>query len=288
MTSRKKMSRYIVFTDLDGTLLEHRTYSYADALPGLQVLKKEKIPLVFCSSKTRAEQESLRNELGINDPFIVEDGGAIYFEKDYFPFHIESAIDKGRFLVIPLGTPYKKIREILGQISNSLGLSIKGYGDVSAEEVAGITGLSIESASLAKDREYEETILSPLSPGDAQLLKRALIPLGLTLSRGGRFYSVKGQHNKGKAAMKLARLFAKHGQRIITVGIGDSPNDLSMLSVVYVPLLVQRPDKTWQKLSISGVKNVDGIGPVGWTNAMKLLFSNKRSRWIKGDKRVNE
>jgi mannosyl-3-phosphoglycerate phosphatase len=280
MTARKKMSRYIVFTDLDGTLLDHRTYSYADALPGLQLLKKEKIPLVFCSSKTRAEQDVLRRELGIDAPFIVEDGGAIYIEKDYFPFHIDSSIDKGRFQVIPFGTPYKKIREILGQISNSLGLSIKGYGDVSAEEVAEITGLSIESASLAKDREYEETILSPISPDDAQRLKKAIIPLGLTLSRGGRFYSVKGQHNKGEAAMKLARLFAKNNRRIITVGIGDSPNDLPLLSVVYVPLLVQRPDKTWQKLSISGVKNVEGIGPIGWTNAMRLLFSHKRSRWI--------
>ena len=263
-----------MFTDLDGTLLDHRTYSYAGALPGLQLLKREKIPLVFCSSKTRAEQERLRSDLGINAPFIVEDGGAIYIEKDYFPFHIESSIDKGRFQVIPLGTPYKKIREILGRISSSLGLFVKGYADASVEDIARTTGLSIESAFLAKEREYEETILSPLSPNDAQLLKKALIPLGLTLSRGGRFYSVKGQHNKGEAAMKLARIFAKQNRSIITVGIGDSPNDLPLLSVVYIPLLVQHPDRTWQKLSISGVRNVDGIGPLGWTNAMKLLFSN--------------
>ena len=274
------MSQYVVFTDLDGTLLDHQTYSYADALPGLQLLKKEKIPLVFCSSKTRAEQEVLRSDLGINAPFIVEDGGAIYVEKDYFPFHIETSINKGRFQVIPLGMPYNKIREILGRVSCSLGLSIKGYADASVEEIARTTGLSIESAFLAKKREYEETILSPLSPSDAQHLKKALVPLGLTLSRGGRFYSVKGQHNKGEAAMKLARIFSKKNRRIITVGIGDSANDLPLLSVVYIPLLVQRPDKTWQKLSISGVKNVDGIGPVGWTKAMKRLFSSRRSRWI--------
>ena len=276
---RETMARYIVFTDLDGTLLDHQTYSYTDALPGLALLKKEAIPLVFCSSKTRAEQEVLRRELDIHAPFIVEDGGAIYIEKDYFSFPIASAIDNGVYQVIPIGTPYAKIREVLSQISQKLSLSIRGMGDACVDEIADLTGLSRASASRAKDREYEETILSPLSPDDARRLKERLMPLGLTLSRGGRFYSVKGQHNKGEAAMRLIRIFARENRRLITVGIGDSPNDLPLLSVVYIPLLVQRPDKTWQKLRISGVKNVEGVGPVGWTCAMKQLFLKKRTKW---------
>jgi mannosyl-3-phosphoglycerate phosphatase len=75
------MIRYIVFTDLDGTLLNHDNYDYTDALPGISLLKKSGIPLVFCSSKTRQEQEMLRGALNITDPFIVEDGGAIFIDK---------------------------------------------------------------------------------------------------------------------------------------------------------------------------------------------------------------
>ncbi|MFQ5696467.1 MAG: mannosyl-3-phosphoglycerate phosphatase, partial [Terriglobia bacterium] len=49
------MPRLIVFTDLDATLLDHQTYSWAAAEPALRRLRLLGIPLVFCTSKTRAE-----------------------------------------------------------------------------------------------------------------------------------------------------------------------------------------------------------------------------------------
>ncbi|MCG7852909.1 MAG: HAD hydrolase family protein, partial [Methanosarcinaceae archaeon] len=49
--------KYVVFTDLDGTLIDHDTYSYKAARPALAALKKQGIPLIFCTSKTRAEIE---------------------------------------------------------------------------------------------------------------------------------------------------------------------------------------------------------------------------------------
>jgi len=75
----------VIFTDLDGTLLELETYSYAKALPSINYLRKKGIPIVFCSAKTRAEQEVYRKELQINDPFIVENGGAVFVFQGYFP-----------------------------------------------------------------------------------------------------------------------------------------------------------------------------------------------------------
>src|SRR2546423_300740 len=69
---------WVVFTDLDGTLLDAETYRYDAARQGLDRLREHAIPLIICTSKTRAEVEPLRNELGNTDPFIVENGGALY------------------------------------------------------------------------------------------------------------------------------------------------------------------------------------------------------------------
>jgi mannosyl-3-phosphoglycerate phosphatase len=50
-TANKK----IIYTDLDGTFLDHRTYSCAESLPALRAATAQGTPIVFCSSKTRAE-----------------------------------------------------------------------------------------------------------------------------------------------------------------------------------------------------------------------------------------
>lgn len=268
------MTRYIVFTDLDGTLLDHETYDYTKALTGVSLLKQAGIPIVFCSSKTRREQEVLRSALGIRDPFIVEDGGAVYIDKGYFEHPVDSSYEKDGCLVLALGSAYEQILDALKSAAGGLGLSIKGYADATAAEVSEATGLSIEAAARAKAREFEETVLSPLTPSEASMLEAALHPLGFTLSRGGRFYSVKGQNNKGKAAMRLTELYAQKNRNVTTVGIGDSGNDLPLLSVVDIPILVQRPDKRWQPLSMPGVKRVEGVGPEGWTRAVEMLLSS--------------
>ena len=51
------MAKIIVFTDLDGTLLHPRTYSFEAAMPALKLIKEKDVPLILCSSKTRAEIE---------------------------------------------------------------------------------------------------------------------------------------------------------------------------------------------------------------------------------------
>ena len=71
------MEKIVVFTDMDGTFLEKETYSYELAQPGLSILQARDIPLIFCTSKTRAEIEYYRNKLGIKDPYISENGGSV-------------------------------------------------------------------------------------------------------------------------------------------------------------------------------------------------------------------
>lgn len=99
----------IVFTDLDGTLLDE-SYSCEAAKPALDRVVRSSIPVVFCSSKTRAEIEVYRRELGIPDPFIVENGGAIVIPENYFTFPYEYTKREGRYTILELGKAYALLR----------------------------------------------------------------------------------------------------------------------------------------------------------------------------------
>jgi predicted mannosyl-3-phosphoglycerate phosphatase (HAD superfamily) len=50
----------LIFTDLDGSLLDHHTYSFAPAANYLDRLETQGIPVIPITSKTRAEVLVLR------------------------------------------------------------------------------------------------------------------------------------------------------------------------------------------------------------------------------------
>jgi len=261
----------VVFTDLDGTLLDAVTYSYRAALPGLECLRKRGIPLVFCSAKTRAEQQACREELGVADPFIVENGGAAFVPADYFPFPLGKHRNVQGFRVIELGRPYREVREILGRLREE-GLRFRAFGDMTVAEVARETGLSEEAAELAKRREYDETVLLDDEPGGAAVALQRIESAGLDWTYGGRFHHVMLGNDKGKAVEILAAGYRRLWGSLETIGIGDSLNDLPMLSVVDVPLLVQKRDGSWEDIEIPRLRRIGEVGPRAWAAAMRGIF----------------
>ncbi len=83
MTERTALSpRLIIVTDLDGTLLHPRTYSFEEARPALELIRQKQIPLVLCSSKTRAEIEVYRKRLDNAIPLFPRTAGGYIFQWD--------------------------------------------------------------------------------------------------------------------------------------------------------------------------------------------------------------
>ncbi len=266
------LPKLVLFTDLDGTLLDPVTYSYQKALPLVRHLLQIGIPIVFCSHKTRAEQEVYRQELGIADPFIVENGGAIFIPQGYFPFGFDYDKARGGYQVIELGSPYPEIRRILEQIRAEVGVDFRGFGDMSDEEVAGDAGLELEAARRAKKREYDETVKPVENSEEMDRMLRAIKKAGLNYTYGGRYYGVMGANDKGKAVTILADLFRKKLGRIETVGIGDSSNDLPMLLVVDTPILVQKPGEQWEEMDLPRMERTEGVGPEGWSRVVTRII----------------
>ena len=264
--------KQIIFTDLDGTLLDTETYSYEKSLAAINRLKQKNIPIIFCSAKTRAEQEIYRRKMEVFHPFIVENGGAIFIPSNYFPFAFSYHKIADALLVIELGTSYKEIRQLLDKVREESNLCFRGFGDMSAEEVAKESGLDIESAKLAKQREYDETIKFDISDEEVSKTLAKIKGIGLNWTHGGRFYDIMGDNDKGKAVTIVSNLYRKLWGEIETIGLGDSLNDLTMLSAVDIPVLVQKRNYTWEKTNLPRLRKIRGVGPEGWSRAIEEMI----------------
>ena len=281
MTRKKK--RILIFTDLDGTLLDTQNYSFEEALPALQKVKKGEIPLILCSSKTRAELELYQKKLKIEEPFISENGGAVFIPRGYFrQMPAESKI-KGKYLVLELGTPYLKIRKKFLEVFGELSLKAVGFGDMKATEISSLLNLSQVEADLAKKREYDEPfyLRGKEDKEKIKLVKIKFNQSGLTMTTGGRLFHLTGENDKGKAARLLIQIYKTNwGDEILTLGVGDSLNDLSLLESMHIPVLVRKKDNSYQQEILNRLKvyKAPDMGPRGWNRAVLDLIEKYESK----------
>lgn len=264
-------SRLILFSDLDGTLLDKKNYSFEKAKPALRSIKKNKIPLVLCSSKTRKEIEYFRNLLNNSEPFVVENGGAVYIPKGYFPFSFDYNRVIDDYFVFELGTPYNAHVKNLRKLKEKTGVSLKGFSDMNVEEIAAKCNLTLDLAALATQREYDEPFFI-LEPERVSIVEKAI---EFQYTQGDRFYHITNS-DKGKAVIKLIEMFKKLHYDAVFVGLGDRLNDLPMLSVVDIPILVQlKSDSYDTKVALPKLRYAKGVGPEGWNQAVLELIQSK-------------
>jgi len=273
MTTTRKL---VIFTDLDGTLLDRNTYSFEPAQPALDLIRQKDIPLVLSSSKTRAEIEFYRKELENGHPFISENGGAVFVPKDYFSFRFPYDRETDWFFVLELGIFYPRIIETLDSIKKETGISMKGFSDLTEKEISSICALDSKKAELAKKREYDEPFLIEGGEKEIEIVRRKIEEKGMTYAWGGRFHHLLGKYDKGRAVEILKELYVKQFSSIFTVGIGDSLNDLPMLSVVDRPIFLKGEESVSPE-ALSPIQNctiIHGTGPQAWNEViLNILLS---------------
>lgn len=274
------MRKNIVFTDLDGTLLDHYTYSFEKAIPALELLREKNIPLVLCSSKTRKEIEYYRKELANNHPFISENGGGIFIPKNYFKCKIHSpefiVNDENDYYTIKFGAQYSDLRKTVEGLRKE-GFKIKGFGDMTLKEIMEIANLSADEAEMAKERDFDEPFIFEGDATETQRLLHAIKAKGFNYALG-RFFHIIGNTDKGKAVELLKGLYKKEFNEITTVALGDSSNDMPMFAAVDYPIVVQKPGGGYElKIEMPGLIKASGIGPEGWNNAIIKLIRNQNS-----------
>lgn len=271
----------LIFTDLDGTLLDQRTYAHQGADATLQRLQRLAIPVVLTSSKTAAEISALQAELGLREAFIAENGGGIFWPPGHPAAEGRLCPPMGDGPVIQFGKPYAEIRGVFAAYRALYGMH--GFGEMSIEEVMALTGLSREQALRATRRDFSEPfLLQQVERLDE--LKVEMDRFGLTITKGGRFYCLmSASQNKGLAVARAIRCYqALWEQKIVSIGLGDDENDLPMLEVVDIPILLPKPDGTYAALAVTGMRKAPCRGSRGWGAAVSAILDEYQ---LPGDER---
>ncbi|MFN0264929.1 HAD-IIB family hydrolase [Tepidamorphus sp. 3E244] len=248
--------RLVIFTDLDGTLLDHDTYSFEAARPALDAIQKAGIPLVLASSKTAAEMRPLQAELGIGDwPLIVENGAGVLMPG------VEESDDGG---------DYHYIRRVLKDLAEP---HFRGFGDMSDEDVAELTGLSREKARLARTRRYSEPGLFDGREPALDAFCAALDAQRIAARSGGRFLTLSMGRTKADGMKMVA---AKLGAQM-TLALGDAPNDTEMLETADRGVIVRNVHgKEIDELAgerDGTIVRTQAPGPEGWNQAVLSVLN---------------
>jgi mannosyl-3-phosphoglycerate phosphatase len=274
--------KIVIFTDLDATLLDPHSYSWAPATEALDELKALGASLVLVSSKTFAEMRSLPTDLGFHDPMIIENGGGIIWSR-LSPIDLSflrsstpaKDLDQGEFLLVPLGTGHDVLLNSLKEISNETGIEIRCFSDMTVQEISALTGLDEEASVRSQIRLFDEPFLVIRdSAEDVQEIQSAAEARGLVAVQGGRFWHLMGHGGKGKAVTLLMEAYKNAFGRIFSVGLGDSPNDFPFLELVDQPVIVGGQGQGIPvPKALSGALKTSEVGPAGWNRAIYRLLT---------------
>ncbi|KGE04754.1 HAD-IIB family hydrolase [Pseudohaliea rubra] len=262
---------FLVFSDLDGTLLDHDSYSHAAAQPAIDLLDVLAIPLVFVSSKTRAEVVALRRRLANGHPFVVENGAAVFIPEGYFLAQPAGTVLRDGYWVRELAAPRARWVALLEQIAADFPGQFEYFARAGEAGIAAMTGLSEAKAALANAREYSEPVQWRGDRAGLDAFLAACAAGGARVSRGGRFYSLGGEADKGEALRWLRKQFAmaRGIRHIKDLAAGDGANDVPMLESAETALLVRAPDRDLPPLQrAGGVLCSDAEGPAGWAEGV--------------------
>lgn len=267
----------LIVTDLDGSLLDHYTYSFAPAKTLIEELVAGGIPIVPCSSKTRAEISVLRTKLGLEHcPYIVENGAAIYLPQRFYANPGEERVGTDWRHAFGKNRPHWQ--DVLLTLPDELRANYRKFSKMTVGQIADLTGLSLEDAALAAKREFGEPIHWRGSDEAKQALIDALAEKGAHVLQGGRFLHVAGEWDKGRALNWLADyLTPQAGDRPVTVALGDSHNDVAMLEAADYAVIIRSPVHGAPEVLREGPTiYTTQTGPKGWVEGVREVLKQCR------------
>ena len=274
--------RHLIFTALEGALVDPRTDSFAGAEEALSELERRKIAFVLLTSRTREEIEPIRRKLGHNHPFVTENGGGIFFPDGYFSLRIPGAVRTARYLSIAQGRPYAEVCEALDEIAEQCAVGVAGFHHMSLREIADNTGLRPRSAELARAREFDEPFYFTSADDKAKVrFVKTARERGFDTRRGPAFWHLSAKCDAARAVRTLAQLFREATHiKLRLVGIGGGPEDLPWLRAVDQAILLpdsREATKTSEHLQENPGRTRtivmgDAPGAAGWNRAVLSII----------------
>ena len=263
------MLKTLIFTDLDGSLLDRDTFKFDEIKDYLKKLLSKGIFIIPNTSKTEKEILEFNNELGSNLPYISENGAAINgldLLNSNLPKELILSRDKNNLINI-----FKK------SVPENLQNKCKWLSEMDKKKQSLIFGLEDDKLKMALDRKYTIPFLFEGNKSERNELSKIVKNKGLALQEGGRVINLTDKVNKAKALQVFVRFFKKNNKNVKTIAVGDNYNDLDMLKTSEFPCLVFNDKFTLDEIPIKNLITTNKPSPEGWADVIKkaLVKVNK-------------
>ncbi len=226
----------------------------------------------------------MRQALHIPHPFIIENGSAIFVPNTH-QLIAEEIVNTGQdtqnsaphFSRMILGEQREKILSAIDLINKEKSFDFTQYSQCSTQAMADITGLTLKEAQQSGQRNYTEPLLWKDTEEKKTLFIQAIEQQGLQALQGGRFMHVMGKTNKGKANTILSRAYQSlYQQKITTIALGDSHNDIAMLQAADIAIVIRSPHYKPPEFSHPHKIVSECYGPEGWHECIQQLLFQKK------------
>lgn len=264
--------RLLIFTDLDGTLMHPVTYDYEAAIPLIRELARRGHWVIPTTSKTRMEVEDLVRRVGDLGAFVVENGSAVFIPPSSPLYDRVALPEYGAYRVRLLGVPHREALRALRVIREEVGEdALLPLSDMDDDEVVRLTGLPREKIPAMRAREFSEPFVV-LKPHLRPVIARLAEARGFRILRGDRLDHIIGMRaGKGEAVRCLLEAFSRVFPDVewVTAGLGNAPNDLSLLEAVDFPVVIGRHPLLVER----GFPRVETPPPEGWMEGVERILN---------------
>ena len=275
----------LIYTDLDGTLLDHHDYGFDAAIPLLRALESAGVPVIPATSKTRSEMLAWRGLAGNRHPLIVENGAAVLIPESHFSVSDDALELEDGFYVMSFVSSRAHWQELLAKAAPRFPDCWRSFAELGEEGVASLTGLDREATALAVDREYGEPLAWHGSEKSLSRFREWMQAHGANVLLGGRFVHVSGQCDKGRALRWLTGLYRRQpgAGTINTIALGDSDNDLAMLHAADHAVVVRSPvhppplrGESEREEKSPQIHITTNTAPAGWVEGVLAVLGKLR------------
>jgi len=269
----------LIFSDLDGTLLDHFTYESKAVNQTIQQLNKKNVPIILNTSKTLVELEIIHTAFGLKTPFIIENGAAVYIPINTFNTQPEDTVVIGNYWVKSFSLPREYWLNLLSNNTSEFSQYYQGFSSLSNQALCQLTGLNLKDAKRAKQRQYAEPLHWLGDETSKRIFIDHLINLGANVVQGGRFIHVGDYCDKGQALIWLAERYREQfpNYSISTVALGDGENDTPMLEAADIAVQIRSPVHDFPALYRQyRTMKTKLFGPEGWAEAINKLITNQQ------------
>lgn len=255
--------RVAVFTSVDGTLLDARTFEAGASRAAVRRLLAAGVPVIPITVMTLDEIAPVAADLGLRHAMVIEAGGAI------------ARWGGDAWEVEACGPPAETLLDVVRDIEERSGASLLIYSAMRDDDAARISGRAGEMLHASQRRSFSEPFV--IENGRLERVQEAAASIGFSVRRGRRFLHLCRQCDEGEAFTRLREEL----QCDVAIGVGGASVDAEFLARTDLPIIVPGPDGEIDQellMAVTDARIAPAPGPEGWADAVTEAWQSQSAR----------